>query len=321
MTQEIYDTIIIGGGPAGAGAAVYAARKRLKTLLVTTDFGGQSKISGAIENWLGEISITGQELADKLQKHVEAQEGVEIRTSEKVTEVREGEECAFEVETEKGAIYRSQTVIVASGGRRKLLNVPGEDRLKGKGLSFCSTCDAPFFEDRDAAVIGSGNAALEMVIDLGAYARKIYLFMRGEELKADPGIQEKIKEVSQLKIIEHAEVQEILGKETVSGLRYQDRETGKMQELKVDGIFLGIGSNPNSEIVRHLVNTNDAGEIILDHRTAKTSKPGVFAAGDVTDDPFKQNNISAGDGVRAALSVYFHILSIKKYSPCAVNMA
>jgi NADH-dependent peroxiredoxin subunit F len=321
MTQEIYDTIIIGGGPAGAGAAVYAARKRLKTLLITTDFGGQSKISGAIENWLGEISITGNELADKLQKHVEAQEGVEIVRPEKVTAVREGSDCAFEVQTEKGAVYRSRTVIVASGGRRKLLNVPGEDRLKGQGLSFCSTCDAPFFEDRDAAVIGSGNAALEMVIDLGTYARKIYLIIRGGELRADPGIQEKIKEVSQLKIIDHAEVKEILGDQAVTGLRYQDCETGKMQELEVDGIFLGIGSRPNSEIVRDLVDTNEAGEIILDHRTAKTSRPGVFAAGDVTDDPFKQNNISAGDGVRAALSVYFYILSVKKYSPCAINMA
>jgi NADH-dependent peroxiredoxin subunit F len=321
MNQELYDTIIIGGGPAGTGAAVYAARKKLKTLLITSDFGGQSKISGAIANWIGEIRITGAELAEKLQKHVEAQEGVKINMPEKVTEVREGPGCGFEVRTDHGATYRSRTVIVASGGRRKHLDIPGEDRLKGKGVAFCSTCDAPFFEDRDVAVIGSGNSALEMVIDLGTYARKIYLIIRGGELKADPGLQDKIKEVSQLKIIDHAEVQEILGEEAVTGLRYQDRETGKTQELAVDGIFLGIGSRPNSEIVRDLVATNDADEIILDHRTAKTSKPGIFAAGDVTDDPFKQNNISAGDGVRAALSVYFHILSIKKYSPCAINMA
>jgi alkyl hydroperoxide reductase subunit F len=317
MGQELYDTIIIGGGPAGAGAAVYAARKRLKTLVITEDFGGQSLVSAGIENWIGEITITGRELAEKLQKHVQAQKDVEIKAPEKVTTVVEGPECTFEVRTDKGAAYRSKTVIVASGGRRKRLRVSGEDRLEGKGVAYCSTCDAPFFQDRDVAVVGGGNSALETVIDLAPYARKIFLLIRSDQVKGDPAIYEKVAKFPQLHVVNHAEVQKILGDEAVEGLGYKDLRTGELQELAVQGVFIAIGSHPNSDFLRNLVDTNQAGEILVDHRTAQTSKRGIFAAGDVTDDPYKQNNISAGDGVRAALSAYHYILDIQRYSPCA----
>jgi alkyl hydroperoxide reductase subunit F len=314
---EPYDTIIIGGGPAGAAAAIYAARKKLKTLLIADEFGGQSLISASIENWVGEISISGRELAEKLEKHVRAQPDVEIRLAERVSAVREGRDCLFEVDTDKGGKYRAKTVIVATGGRRKRLNVPGEGRFEGQGVAFCSTCDAPFFEGLDVAVVGSGNSALETVIDLVPYAKTIYLLIRGEKLKGDPVLQEKVMASSKLNLLKNVEVQEILGDKQVTGLRYQDLKTGAVHELPVNGVFVGIGSSPNSEFVRHLVDTNQAGEILVDQRTAKTSKRGIFAAGDVTNDPFKQNNISAGDAVRAALSAYHYILDIQKYSPCA----
>jgi NADH-dependent peroxiredoxin subunit F len=317
MGQNLYDTIIIGAGPAGAAAAVYASRKRLRTLLISPAFGGQSMVSAGIENWIGEISITGQELAAKLRKHVEAQKDVEVETPEKVIAVSEGPECAFEVRTDKGATYRTKTVIVASGGRRKRLQVPGEDRLEGLGVAYCSTCDAPFFRDSDVAVVGGGNSALETVIDLAHYARKIYLLIRGDRLKGDPGMQEKVMKLPQLQFLNHTEVQEILGDQNVSGLRYKDQLTGKSQVLEVSGVFVAVGSVPNSDFVRGLVDMNQAAEILVDHKTAQTSKKGIFAAGDVTNDPFKQNNISAGDGVRAALSAYHYILDIQRYSPCA----
>ncbi len=317
MGPNLYDTIIIGGGPAGAAAAVYAARKRLRTLLITPDFGGQSMVSAGIQNWIGEISITGRELGEKLRQHVEAQKDVEIKIPERATAVSEGSGCVFEVKSDKGNVYGAKTVIVASGGRRKRLQVPGEDRLEGQGVAYCSTCDAPFYQDRDVAVVGSGNSAQETVIDLAQYAKKIYLLIRGDRLKGDPAMQEKVLRFHQLQILSHTEVQEILGDQNVSGLRYKDQKSGKAQTLEVKGVFVAIGSTPNSDFVRGLVDTNQAGEILVDHKTSQTSKKGIFAAGDVTNDPFKQNNISAGDGVRAALSAYHFILDVQRYSPCA----
>ncbi len=317
MAQDLYDTVIIGGGPAGAAAAVYAARKKLKTLVITEAFGGQSKVSASIQNWIGEVSLSGLELAEKLKKHVEAQKGIEIRIPERVVDVTQGADCIFEVKTKESHTYRSKTVIVCSGGRHRRLGIPGEEKFEGRGLAFCSTCDAPFYNGLDVAVVGSGNAALETVIDLIPYARKIYLLIRSERTKGDPVTEEKVRALSKLQIISNVEVQEIRGDQSVSGLRYKDKKTGEVKELAVGGVFVQIGLSANSEFIRSLVDTNQAGEVIVEHRTGQTSKKGIFAAGDVTDDPFKQNNISAGDGVRAALSAYHFILNIQKYSPCA----
>jgi alkyl hydroperoxide reductase subunit F len=317
MAQDLYDTVIIGGGPAGAAAAVYAARKKLKTLVVTEAFGGQSMVSSSIENWIGEPTLSGLDLAEKLKKHVEAQKGVEIKTPERVVAVSQGADCAFEVKTGNGNVYRSKTLIVCSGGRHRRLDIPGEDKFEGRGLAFCSTCDAPLYNELDVAVVGGGNSALEAVVDLIPYARKIYLFIRGEKLKGDPVTEEKVKGSAKLQMISNAEVVEILGDRTVSALRYKDKKGGEVKALAVGGVFVQIGMSANSDFIRDLIDTNQAGEIIVEHRTAQTSKKGIFAAGDVTDDPFKQNNISAGDGVRAALSVYQFILKIQKYSPCA----
>jgi alkyl hydroperoxide reductase subunit F len=319
MAREPYDTIIIGGGPAGSAAAVYAARKRLTTLLITEKFGGQSIVSSQIENWIGEVSITGKELATKLEEHVRAQKDIEIKAGEKVTEVRELPECIFEVTTDKGERHRSKTLIVASGGRRKRLGIPGEERLDGKGVAYCTTCDAPFFEDLDVAVVGGGDSALEGVIDLAAYARKIYLLIRGEELKADPVNKKKATAIDKMQLIKNVEVEEILGDRAVTGVRYRQKDTAEEKELEVNGVFVAIGHSPNSGFIKHLVEVNQGGEVIVDFRTGETSKKGVFAAGNVTSDPFKQNNIAAGDGVRAAISAYAYVRDFKKYSPCVTG--
>jgi alkyl hydroperoxide reductase subunit F len=317
MSVELFDTIIIGGGPAGAGAAVYAARKKLQTMLICEEFGGQSLVSATIENWLGELSLSGLELAERLEKHVRAQKDVQIKIPEKVTAVAEACENSFAVGTDAGETYRSKTLIIASGGKRRRLEVPGENRFITKGMAYCSTCDAPFYQNQEVAVVGGGNSALETVIDLVPYARKIYLLMRKEQFKGDPILQEKIPVSDQVQIIYRAEVLEILGEQKISGLRYTDKKAGGEKHLDVTGVFVAIGTIPNSDFVRHLVDTNQYGEILIDHKTAATSKRGIFAAGDVTNDPFKQNNISTGDGVRAALSAYNYILDIQKYSPCA----
>ena len=317
MAQDLYDTVVIGGGPAGAAAAVYAARKKLKTLVITEAFGGQSVVSSGIQNWVGEVSLSGLDLAEKLKKHVEAQKEIEIKTPERVIAVTQGGDCIFEAKTDSGTAYRSKTLIVCSGGRHRRLGIPGEGKFEGRGLAFCSTCDAPFYNGLDVTVVGSGNSALEAVVDLIPYAPKIYLLVRGEKLKGDPVTEEKIKGSAKLQMMSNIEVKEILGDKTVTGLRHKDKKAGEVKELAVSGVFVQIGLSANSDFIKSLVDTNQAGEIIVEHRTGQTSRRGVFAAGDVTDDPFKQNNISAGDGVRAALSAYQFILNIQKYSPCA----
>ena len=315
----IYDIIIIGGGPAGAAAGVYSARKKLKTLIIAESFGGQSIVSDSIENWIGVKKITGLELAKMLEEHVRAYENVEIKMPEKVVSVNPVRNqvsngvkeisSGWEVSTDKNNIYQSKTLIVASGGRRRHLNILGEDKFEGKGVSYCSTCDAPVFINKPVAVIGGGDAGLETVIDLMSYASKIYLISNKESLTGDPSTQKEIQKSDKVSVIMNADIQEILGDKFVSGLKYLDKNDNQIKELKIEGIFVEIGSVPNSEFVKDLVGTNQKGEIVVDHKTGATSRPGIFAAGDVTDEIYKQNNISAGDGVIAALSAYNYLIN------------
>ena len=321
----LYDVIIIGGGPAGCGAAVYTARKRLRTLLITDSFGGQSIVSDDIQNWIGEAHISGFDLAEKLEKHVRFfGDAVEIKMPEFVLEIKSvkcriGEDriCDFEVKTDKG-VYECKSVILALGARRKKLNVSGEEKFSGKGVAYCSTCDAPLFSGKKVAVVGGGNAGLEAVRDLFVYAEEIYLLNRGDSLGGDQVEQEEIKKNSKLKeIILNAETLEIGGDGFVKFIKYKNLKTGDEKTLAIDGIFVEIGSIPNSEIVKNLVDLDEFGQIKIDAKHASTSHPGVFAAGDITDDPYKQNNISAGDGVRAALAAYAYLQRRQKQSPAA----
>lgn len=317
----LYDVIIIGGGPAACAAAVYTARKKIKTLLITESFGGQSIVSDDVQNWIGEKHISGFDLAKKLEGHVRAfPTEVEIKTPERVSGIKAvncsegGKKCDFEVKTDKNAMYTGRTLILCPGASRRKLGIPGEKEFDGKGVAYCSTCDAPLFAGKKVAVIGGGNAGLEAVEDLFPYAEEIYLLEYSDKLKGDPVTQEEIKKNPKLKeIILNAEMLKVLGDKFVNGLVYKDRISGEEKELKLDGVFVEIGSVPNSEMVKDLVELDKWGQVKIDSKYATTSHPGIFAAGDVTDDPFKQNNISAGDGVKAALSAYSYIMRYEFY--------
>lgn len=299
----MYDCIIVGGGPGGVAAGVYAARKQMKTLFITDNFLSQSVVSASIENWIGTVTIAGWEFGQALEKHLRAQEDLEIKTGERATALTELSSGGYGITTDKG-VYETKAVIIATGGRHRHLGVPGEEKFVGKGVVFCSTCDAPFFKLKKVAVIGSGNSALEAVEDLLPYANEIVLISRSGELKGDKVTQEKILASPKVSVIYNGETQEILGDAHVEGLHYLDKNSGETKDIALDGVFVEIGMVPNTEFVKGILDLNERGEIILDTRKASTSKPGVFATGDATDAPYKQNNISAGLGVTAALAAY-----------------
>lgn len=301
----MYDTLIIGGGPAGVAAGVYAARKKMQTLLLAELIGGQSSVSATIENWIGDISLAGFAFAQKLEQHLRSQEGIDILVGVQVKDVRKKNDIFF-VEMEKGEIFEAKTVILAVGGKHRRLDVPGEERYTGKGVVYCSTCDAPFFRGKTVAVVGGGNSGLEACQDLFPYAKKIYLLSRGD-LVGDALLQETIKQSPQVEIRYITEVKAILGDAAVTGVQYLDSVTRQETVLSVEGVFVEIGMVPNTEVVKKLVKRNEYGEIIINHRTCETSCSGMFAAGDATDSAFKQNNIAAGYGVIAALSAYGYV--------------
>lgn len=305
--MTMYDVVIIGGGPGGIAAGVYTARKQLKALFITENFSSQSTVSASIENWIGTETIAGWEFGQALEKHLRAQEGIEIKTGAKVTAIAERAEGGYVITTGGGDQYESKTIIIASGGRHRHLNVPGEELLNGKGVVYCSTCDAPFFREKKVAVVGGGNAGLEAVEDLLPYANEIVLIVRSGELKGDQVTQDKVLASPKVSILYHTLTEEILGENKVTGIRVKDAQTGETKTLDLDGVFIEIGMVPNTEFVKDLLVLNERGEIEIDGRTASTSKPGIFATGDATDVPYKQNNISAGYGVVAALSAYDYL--------------
>ncbi|HUZ92736.1 MAG TPA: FAD-dependent oxidoreductase [Candidatus Paceibacterota bacterium] len=303
MNPKQYQLIIIGGGPGGVAAGIYAARKKIKTLLIADSFGGQSLVSNDVQNWIGTKSISGFDLAQNLEAHLRAQEGIEIADGDLVVSVKKTD-GGFAVETQKGKTFETKYVLMASGSRRRKLGVPGEKEFDGKGVVYCTTCDAPLFGGKTVAVVGGGNSALEGVIDVLAYASKIYLIVRSEVLKGDPITQEKVKSHPQVEILWNSVVEEIRGKELVTGVRVKNTKTGETKELPLDGVFVEIGLIPNSDAVKDLAKLDAIGEIIIDHKTQESSCPGIWAAGDVSDVLYKQNNISAGDAVKAVLNIY-----------------
>lgn len=323
--MEVFDVIIIGGGPAGVAAGVYTARKRMRSILITESFGGQSIISDDIQNWIGEAHISGLDLTKKFEAHVRSFPDIlEIKSPEKVISVKSiayneaafgGRMCDFEVKTEKGT-YQGKTVILASGARPRKLGVPGEDKFEGKGVVYCSTCDSPIFAGKKVAVIGGGNSGFEAIQDLFPYASEITLLEYSDALKGDQKTLEEIAKNPKLKeTILDVQILEILGETLVTGIKYQDRISGQEKILEIEGVFVEIGSVPNSEMVKNLLQLDPHGQVMINFKHAAASHPGIFAAGDVTDDPYKQNNIAAGDGVRAALAAYNYLLNREKKSP------
>jgi len=302
----MFDLIIIGGGPAAVAGGVYAARKKMKMLVIAESFGGQSLVSADVQNWIGTKSVSGYDLAKMLEGHLKTQEDTEILEGERVVLINKSGSF-FKVATDGGKEFETKTILIATGSRRKRLGIPGEDKFDGTGVAYCSICDAPIFKGKDVAVVGGGNAGLEAVIDLIPYANKIYLLVRSGLLKGDAVTQEKIKVNSKVEIIFNAPPKEIVGENMVTGLRYEDAVTKEKRELAVGGVFVEIGSLPNTDLVKDLVKLDERNEIIVDHKTQRSSLEGIWAAGDASDVLYKQNNISAGDAVKAVLNIYDYL--------------
>ncbi len=313
-----YDLIIIGGGPAGTAGAVYAARKRLKTLFITFEWGGQSVVSEKIYNWIGTNSLSGPELAEKFKQHALANAGdgqtLEIKEGEKVVSLTRtvlGETSLrtvlFSVKTESGGEFTTKTILIASGSARKKLPAKNADKFENKGLTYCASCDGPLFSDMDVAVIGGGNAGFESAAQLLAYCKSVTLFVRGDKFKADEITVEKVLSHPNMKVIKNVDILEVKGDKFVDGLIYKDKITGEQKELPVSGIFVEIGQIPNTDFARGLVPMDEINRIKIDARSQKTQVPGIWAAGDCTDVLYHQNNIAAGDAVRALEDIYLDL--------------
>ncbi|HDJ30154.1 MAG TPA: thioredoxin-disulfide reductase [Candidatus Acetothermia bacterium] len=301
----MYDLTIIGGGPAAMTAAIYAARKMLNAVVVTKDQGGQLLLTREIENWPGTISISGFDLVQSFVKHVERY-GVEQRVGRPVTAVRrDGED--FVVEIEGGDSVSAKAVLIATGGRSRPLNVPGEKEFTGRGVSYCATCDAPLFSGKPVAVIGGGNSAFEAVIDLLPIATEIHVVDVADHWFADPILQGQVLGVDKVHTYQQHKVVEVKGDKFVNGLVIEDMKTGEKKELRVDGVFIEIGLIPNSDFLTGFVEINKRGEVVVDEEM-RTSVPGVFAAGDVINRTDKQVVIAAGQGAKAALSAYRYLV-------------
>ncbi len=303
-----YDLIIIGGGPAGAGAGVYAARKRLKSLLITKEFGGQSTVSMDVQNWIGTVSISGDELARNFKKHLEAYKDsiLDMKEGEMVIGI-EKRENGFAVKTDKNITYTGKTVLIVAGSARRKLSVPGAAEYENKGITYCASCDGPLFSGRDVVVIGGGNAGFETAAQLLAYTKSVTLLDAGETFRADPVTIEKVLTNPKMKALTNAEILEIKGDKMVAMIVYKNKKTGEQTELPTGGIFVEIGQIPATEFAKGVVEMNKVGHIVIDPRTQKTNVPGIWAAGDCTDVLYHQNNIAAGDAVRAVEDIYLSL--------------
>lgn len=300
------DLVIIGGGPAGMTAAVYAARKGLDIELISHDLGGQAKWSWSVENYMGFSYIKGAELMHRFEEHMR-QFGfpVEYSTVTQVIKKHPG----FAVRLEGGRLVEALAVLVATGKSPRHLDVPGEENLIGRGVSYCATCDAPIFAGMDVVVAGGGNSALSAAIQLLKYARNVAIVSM-EDWTGDAVLREKLASEPRVKAFKYSEVTEVIGEMMVNAVRIRSRKTGDETILPVRGVFVEVGQKPNSSIVKGLVDLNEAGEIVIDCSN-RTSVPGIFAAGDVSSVPEKQIIIAAGEGAKAALAAYEYIVRQK----------
>ena len=299
----MYDLMIIGGGPAGMTAAVYAARKKCSTLLISQDLGGQPNATAGIENYMGYQFIEGTELMQKFEEQVK-QFAVDVKIGQGVSSLSQISR-GFEVRTDGGETYQAKAAIAATGKRPRPLNVPGEEKLRGKGVTYCAICDGPLFANMKVAVIGGGNSALEAAGDMVKIASHTYLISL-TPLTGDPILIDKLKNANNLTLLLEHEVLEIKGGNFVEGIRIRDLKSGQGKELEVGGVFVEIGLIPNSEFMKQVVTLNHLGEIEV-NCTNETGVPGLFAAGDVTSVPEKQIVVAAGEGAKAALQAYHYL--------------
>ncbi|MCY1567380.1 alkyl hydroperoxide reductase subunit F [Staphylococcus pettenkoferi] len=303
--KDPYDVLIVGGGPASGTAAIYTARKGLRTGIVADRIGGQVNDTATIENFVTVKETEGPQFSSALEDHinqydVDVMKGIQAKGIEKTDD-------GIEVTLDNDAKLMSKTVIIATGARWRKLQIPGEDRLLNKGVAFCPHCDGPLFEGKDVAVVGGGNSGVEAAIDLAGIVKNVTLLERNPELKADNVLQERLRELPNVTIVKNAQTTEVLGEDSVTGIQYQDKETGEEHEIQLDGIFVQIGLLPNTEWLDNYVELNQGNEVMIDRKNA-TSVPGIFAAGDVTDDRNKQIIISMGAGANAALNAFDYII-------------
>lgn len=303
-----YDLIILGGGPAGVAAAVYAARKRLTTLLITESFGGQSIVSETIYNWIGTPEISGNELAQNLEKHVRSYttdgQTLSVETGSRVESVTRNEDGTFTVTLGSGASFTTRTVLVTTGSSRRKLDIPGADTFENRGVVYCASCDGPLFSGQNVAVIGGGNAGFESAAQLLAYCPQVTLIHHSATYKADEITVEKVLAHPNMAALTRTEPVEILGEKFVTGIKVRNKDTNEEQIIPVSGVFVEIGQIPNTGFLGDLVSKTPFGNVITDPRTGMSSMTGIWAAGDVTDTLYHQNNIAAGDAVRAIEDLY-----------------
>lgn len=300
-----YDLTIIGGGPAGVAAGVYASRKKLKTLFITKNFEGQSTVSDGIENWIGTIKISGAELSKNLEAHLRAYAGniVDIKEGSLVSKIVKNSD-GFSV-TVKEEIFETKTILITTGSRRRKLEVPGAEEFDNKGLTYCATCDGPLFADQDVVVVGGGNAAFESAAQLAAYCKSVTIVNRSDIFRADEVTVEKVLSKPNVKAIKNAVPYEVKGEKFVNAFLYKIGE--EVTELKVTGIFVEIGLLPSTDFVKDIVELDPIGKIVVDPRTQESKTAGIWAAGDCTDGLYHQNNIAAGDAVKALEDIYNHL--------------
>lgn len=302
--KDPYDVLVIGGGPAGTSAAIYAARKGIRTGIVLDRFGGQVNDTLGIENLISTKYIEGPQLASKLEEHAK-EYNIDIMKSQRAKRLEKKD--FIEVELENGAVLKSKTVIIATGARWRSLGVPGEAEFRNKGVTNCPHCDGPLFAGKRVAVIGGGNSGIEAAIDLAGIAKHVTVLEFMPELKADAVLQDRLFSLPNVTVLKNVQVTEITGTDKVNGITYKERESGEMKHIELEGVFVQIGLIPNTDWLGDTVERTRIGEIVVDSRGA-TNVPGVFAAGDCTNIPYKQIIISMGSGAAAALGAFDYLI-------------
>jgi alkyl hydroperoxide reductase subunit F len=306
--KDAFDVLVVGGGPAGAAAAIYAARKGIRTGVAAERFGGQVLDTMAIENFISVKETEGPKLARALEEHVREYE-VDIMNLQRASQlIPAGDDGLHRVQFENGGELKAKTLILATGARWREMNVPGEQEYRGRGVAYCPHCDGPLFKGKRVAVIGGGNSGVEAAIDLAGIVAHVTLLEFGEELRADAVLQRKLNSLSNVRVLKMAQTTEVKGDgQKVTGLVYKDRSSEEMHSIELEGIFVQIGLLPNSEWLKGTLELSRFGEIIVDAK-GQTSIPGVFAAGDVTTVPYKQIVIAVGEGAKASLSAFDHLI-------------
>jgi len=306
--KDTFDVLVVGGGPAGAAAAIYAARKGIRTGVAAERFGGQVLDTMAIENFISVKETEGPKLARALEEHVREYE-VDIMNLQRASQlIPAGEDGLHRVRFDNGGELKAKTLILATGARWREMNVPGEQEYRGRGVAYCPHCDGPLFKGKRVAVIGGGNSGVEAAIDLAGIVAHVTLLEFGEELRADAVLQRKLNSLPNVRVLKMAQTTEVKGDgQKVTGLVYKDRNNDEMHEVELEGIFVQIGLLPNSEWLKGTLELSRFGEIIVDAK-GQTSIPGVFAAGDVTTVPYKQIVIAVGEGAKASLSAFDHLI-------------